>query len=266
MTVMFRPNEGSSSNWGSAPFLAFGDTPDAIASAVRTTEAAGLRLADAVSVKEAAARLDRQMNNGGVWLELEGNVTAELDHLLRRLETDADAGLYPVVAVVSRELIDLAFARLTAPSIQILIEPDAVERAAALAVAGSGLAVTKRLSDVATDSSALRLRQLSDEVSRIAATLSRLSAEPGTPSAVVATPPTRNEPPPRRWRQRRFGPSSGRGGCGPIIYPPTCLPTRRGICCWTCCRRRSCSIAYLCRACASPLQFRPPRRYGGSRP
>ena len=196
MTVMFHPAEGISSEWGSSPFLAFGDTPSAIASAKRTTEAAGLRIAAALSVAEAAGRLDLQMNVGGVWLELEGDATPELDGLLRRLETDAEAGLYPVVAVVTRELIDLAFARLTTPAIQILIEPDTVERAAALAVAGSGLAKARRLSDVATDSSALRLRQLSDEVSRIAATLARLSTGPGVPSAVAIDPPASSEAPP----------------------------------------------------------------------
>jgi DNA-binding MarR family transcriptional regulator len=42
--------------------------------------------------------------------------------------------------------------------------------------------------DVATEPNAVRLRQLSDEVSRIAATLARLSVGPGAPAA------NRNEP------------------------------------------------------------------------
>jgi hypothetical protein len=67
--------------------------------------------------------LDLQLNNGGVWLELEGGETPELEVLLGRLEADATAGLYPVVAVVTRNLLDLVFARLTAPTIQIVIEP-----------------------------------------------------------------------------------------------------------------------------------------------
>jgi DNA-binding MarR family transcriptional regulator len=45
-----------------------------------------------------------------------------------------------------------------------------------------------RVSDVATDKSADRLRQLSEEVSRIASTLARLSAGPG-PAARPATGP-----------------------------------------------------------------------------
>jgi DNA-binding MarR family transcriptional regulator len=41
------------------------------------------------------------------------------------------------------------------------------------------------LSDIASDQSAARLRQLSDEVSRIAATLARLSAEPIVPTPAL---------------------------------------------------------------------------------
>jgi DNA-binding MarR family transcriptional regulator len=135
------------------------------------------------------------MNNGGVWLEPEGNATRELEAFLGRLKADANAGLYPVVAVVTRDLLDLVFARLTAPTIQILIEPDAVERAAALAVAASGLADAQRVSDVSSDSSALRLRQLSDEVSRIAATLARLSTGAAAPAAIPMVPTLHTDTP-----------------------------------------------------------------------
>jgi DNA-binding MarR family transcriptional regulator len=48
---------------------------------------------------------------------------------------------------------------------------------------------------VATDTSATRLRQLSDEVSRIAATLARLSTGPGAPPAAIAVPVSASEVP-----------------------------------------------------------------------
>ena len=62
------------------------------------------------------------------------------------------------------------------------------DRAAALAIATAGRDRAARLHDVASEPNAARLRQLSDEVSRIAATLARLSVGPGTPAA------NRNEP------------------------------------------------------------------------
>jgi hypothetical protein len=126
MTAVSHPIGQLSADWGSAPLLAIGDSPAAIARASQTAKAAGLRLAGAVPVVEATQRLDQQLNNGAVWMELESEPTPHLDGLLTRLEADASRGLYPVVVVITRDLIDLVFAQLSAPSIQILVEPDAV--------------------------------------------------------------------------------------------------------------------------------------------
>ena len=67
--------------------------------------------------------------------------------------------------------------------IELIIDPDDSERAAALAIAISKAGLPSRLSDVASDKNAARLRQLSEEVNRIASTLARLSTGPS------ATPP-----------------------------------------------------------------------------
>ena len=68
----------------------------------------------------------------------------------------------------------------------LIIDANEGERAAALALATSGVHRADRLSDVASDQSAERLRQLSDEVSRIASTLARLSTGPAAPQRPVA--------------------------------------------------------------------------------
>ncbi len=63
-----------------------------------------------------------------------------------------------------------------------MIDADEAERAAALAIATSRSLETMRVADVASDGTGARLRQLSDEVNRIAATLARLSSAPvGSP-------------------------------------------------------------------------------------
>ena len=68
----------------------------------------------------------------------------------------------------------------------MLIDGDAAERAAALAIAMSGAARARHVADIASDRERSRLRQLSDEVSRIAATLARLSVGPGATAVKTA--------------------------------------------------------------------------------
>ncbi len=86
-------------------------------------------------------------------------------------------------------------ARLGSDSVELLIDADEAERAAALALAVNICRHPTRLSDVATDKNAARLRQLSEEVNRIASTLARLSAGPVTtprrvdPGSAADTPP-----------------------------------------------------------------------------
>ena len=86
-----------------------------------------------------------------------------------------------MIAAAPIQLVDLVAARLTGRATDILVDPDDAQRAAALAVALAGAAQDKGVQDVGKDNAA-RLRQLSDEMGRIAATLARLSAGPGSPA------------------------------------------------------------------------------------
>ena len=72
----------------------------------------------------------------------------------------------------------------------MLVDASAADRAAALALATSTAGRPMRLSDVAADRSAEQLRQLSEEVNRIATMLARLSIGPDIaprPAAVAAS-------------------------------------------------------------------------------
>ena len=97
-----------------------------------------------------------------------------------RASTDATA----VVAAGpgSAALVDLLAARLKHPATEILIDAGDAQRIAALAVAGSGILRTIERAHDATRDNAARLRQLSHEMGRIAATLARLSTGPGSPA------------------------------------------------------------------------------------
>ena len=201
---------------GPPPVLIAGDSDTACRRAAMTVEAAGLRIAGQVPIGEAVARIDRQISTSAIWVEIDADGGGVMDRLLDRLNGDAAAGRYPAVVAAPLALLDAVSARLTDPAIELLIDANQGERVAALAIATSRAARATHVADVASDNGAARLRQLSDEVGRIAATLARLSA--GPPVAVVKelAPEGKSEPPPiasetvramiraRRMRSRFF--------------------------------------------------------------
>ena len=164
---------------GPPPVLVAASSDRALDNAAAAVEAAGLRLAP-VTIDEAADRIAIQVDEDG---------GAPLDRLLDRIEAEAAIGRVPAVVAAPAALIDPIAARLTDPNVELLVDPTPADRAAALAIATAKRGGPARLHDVASEPSAARLRQLSDEVSRIAATLARLSVGPGSPAA------NRNEAP-----------------------------------------------------------------------
>ncbi len=159
------------------PALLFGDDPGTMGRAAALFEAAGVRLAGQGSIDGAAARLDEQLAVGLVWLECADPAGIPSDALLDRLARLAESGEAAVVASAPSSMIDLLFARLDHGSVQILIDPDDAIRAGALSLVLADTKRPSRVSDAGRDN-AVRLRQLSDEMGRIAATLARLSAVP----------------------------------------------------------------------------------------
>lgn len=165
----------------SKPALLFGSGEKRRARAEGALVASGLRLAGSLNLDEGVARLADQGSLGLAWLELgEDDANPVLDRLLIRLNDLAETRQTMVIASVPLALVDSVAGRLTHPLTEILVDPDEAQRAATLA-----LAITadpeSRVHDVGKDNAA-RLRQLSDEMGRIAATLSRLSIGPGGPA------------------------------------------------------------------------------------
>jgi DNA-binding MarR family transcriptional regulator len=135
-------------------------------------------------------RLDQQGSAEAVWLELEDDRVPELDRILDRIDAEAGAGRFPAVIAAPQSLVDPIAARIRSSDVEIILDGTPADRVAALALArwrrshrNSGVA-----EDVTQEPSAARLRQLSDEVSRIAATLARLSVGPDAPSEKVQPP------------------------------------------------------------------------------
>ena len=175
-----------SESYGStAPVLIAGASKAALDRAERTIEGSGLRVADRILIENAPDRIERQARASALWIELEEGPDESLDALLDRVATNVSDGRFPAVIAAPAALLDSLAAQLP-DEVQLVIDGDDSDRASALAIAVSGLRRTDRLSDVASDQNTLRLRQLSDEVSRIASTLARLSVAP--PAGVAEAP------------------------------------------------------------------------------
>ena len=166
------------------PALLFGDDEMAMQRTASLLAAAGVRIAGTGLLEQASDRLAQQVAVGLVWLECTEPAGIPSDALLDQLARFAASGEAAVVATAPPSMIDLLFARLDQGSAQILIDPDDAMRAGALSLALTNVDRPSRVSDVGRDN-AVRLRQLSDEMGRIAATLARLSSTPDETAPVV---------------------------------------------------------------------------------
>ena len=174
-----------------APVIVVGSSEAACLRGGAQVAAAGLRLAAAIPVADALVRLDQQAQASAVWVEIDRDDGASLDRLLNRVDRDADAGRYGAVIATTADLLDPVAARLSSSQVEMLVDETDSGRVAALALATQATE-RSRVSDVTGENSAARLRQLSDEVGRIAATLARLSTGPESakPALPLATTPT----------------------------------------------------------------------------
>jgi hypothetical protein len=177
------------------PVLVAGSSEGALGRAKSTIGAFGVRIGDAVALPDAAARLHRQGSASAVWVELDQASTGEIiDELIAQINVDVRGARYGAVVSAPREMIDPLAAALD-DDVQLLIAADEAERASALAVALARRGTAERIGDVASDRNAERLRQLSDEVSRIAATLARLSTGPSAAPRPPEASPSADLPP-----------------------------------------------------------------------
>jgi hypothetical protein len=166
------------------PILVGASSDAALARAVRTIEAAGCRIGERMTIGSARERIERQIAAAAVWLELDRDGGAEMDDVLDIVGSRAADGCFAAVISSTAGLIDPVAARVDDRAVELIVDANDAERAAALALATARAGLEQRVSDIASDQNADRLRQLSDEVSRIATTLARLSSGP---SAVPRT-------------------------------------------------------------------------------
>src|SRR5437763_1940419 len=177
------------------PMLLAASSDLAMARAERSAVAAGFRIGVRMPIELAGKRIEQQISAGALWIELDGDGGDAMDELLTQVGRDVDAGRYAAVVSGTADLLDPITACVETSGVELIIDADDAERAAALAIATARRGMPLHVSDVASDNNAERLRQLSEEVNRIASTLARLSTGPGTPIRSVEKSSTGDVPP-----------------------------------------------------------------------
>ncbi len=173
---------------GPPPLLVAATSEAALRRARDTVAASGFRSVWQLGITEARDRLRQQASAVGMWIEIDRDCGRELDELLDDVDRRAAGRPFCAVVSVTHDLIDAVAPRLLDSGAEFLVDADAIERAASLATATAIASSPPRANDVAKDPGAERLRQLSDEVSRIASTLARLSTTTPAPEVELRKP------------------------------------------------------------------------------
>ena len=182
MNASVYPVASGLDHYGAPPILIAASSEAAARRAAETID--GNSPFFSIPIDQLLSRLDRQGSAAALWLELEDDLGPELDCILDRIDAEVGAGTFPAIIAAPQSMVDPIFTRIRQPDIELLFDGTPADRAAALALASwrqsrkhNGVA-----EDITQEPSAARLRQLSDEVSRIAATLARLSVGPEAPA------------------------------------------------------------------------------------
>lgn len=173
---------------GPPPLLLAASSDPAMRRARDTAATSGFRVGAQLTIGEALERLDQQASASAIWIEVDRDCGPELDGLLDGVDQAIAGRRMGAVLSLTSDVIDTLAGRLFDTGSQIVIDGDPVERAATLATATALANAPERANDVSRDPGAERLRQLSDEVGRIAATLARLSTVPARPEPQLQRP------------------------------------------------------------------------------
>lgn len=173
---------------GPPPLLIVASSEPAMRRARETADLADTRIGAQLGIETARERLTSQASASAIWVELDRDCGDSLDLLLDDVDELSSARRIGAVLSITSDLIDRLGERLFSGTAQILVDGDPFERAATLATATALATAPERANDVAKDPGSERLRQLSDEVSRIAATLARLSTVPAATETELRKP------------------------------------------------------------------------------
>ena len=167
------------------PACIFGDSADALERMCRTARAAGCRIADEVALRQDLA--PDCVPTASALIELdEAADEASIIPLLDWAQQEAASGTRRIVIAAPWSLLDLIWTRAPHRHVAHLCDATEAERIAAVAFASQP--TEPSLQDVGRDEGSGILRQLTEDVSRIAAVLASLSD--GEAAATVPVKPS----------------------------------------------------------------------------
>lgn len=165
--------------------LIFADSDAGGFAASESVRAVGGRVAARLGLDGAAERLDRQTAVDAVIVDLSVDNGPDTVRLLDLFGHVAIRDNHPLIVSVNFAMVDCAAARLHSGPVTLLCEPDLIDRVSALALVWGEEALLG-VSDVSAEADNARLHRLSEEVSRIARMLEKLSndmpSEKGSPA------------------------------------------------------------------------------------
>jgi hypothetical protein len=150
--------------------LIFSDDVAGSAGTRAAVEEAGGRVSGVVAIADAVDRLELQVRLAAVIVEIRRDPGPVLDALLGAIDRGAADGKFAAVVTVPMELVDAASAAIRSSRVPLLCEPTEAQRSAAITEALARKPSV--LADVAPG-----LKELADEVARIAKTLATLASE-----------------------------------------------------------------------------------------
>jgi hypothetical protein len=163
---------------GAKRFTVFADSEHGDSAIRAVASSAGARVLSVADLSAPFGKGEHGFTGDAVLVDLERDTGRPLEILLDRLDALAYASGTPVLINVGDNVLDVAAARLTAPSISLMSRATPSDWIAALAYVSAVRPLVLR--DAASDDT-MRLQRLADEVARIARTLAGLAnAEPGT--------------------------------------------------------------------------------------
>jgi DNA-binding MarR family transcriptional regulator len=177
------------------PLLLVASSDDAMRVAERAIVSSSHRIGARLPIEIARKRIAEQPRVGAVWIEIDQPLGSLEEELFRQVIDDVEGGRYGAVVSATNSLIDPLFAMLGDVPVELISQPDEIDRLTALSAIIARHQLSSSFSEAATDRNAERLRQLSEEMSRIASTLARLSSGPVATPAVLDAARSLEAPP-----------------------------------------------------------------------
>lgn len=165
-----------------ADILLIADTENSAQAASWAIDVPSVKISSALCGQLTVERLSARPAPEAIWIEFSRFSDLQPDGWLSWVEEAVRRKRIPTIVVIPPEMIDAVDAQLGDTEATTLVTPDRAERMVALALALSGEPVPS-VRDARRDRELLRLRRVSEELTRIARALSSPAIEPPAPMA-----------------------------------------------------------------------------------